>query len=48
MTSLYLESCEAIWLAGGIVELSDYLAATNSQRRLLMTIGLEVARGMSA
>ena len=37
----YIESCEAQWLAGEAVELADYLAAINSQRRVLATIGLE-------
>jgi hypothetical protein len=37
----YIENCEAQWLAGDTVELSDYLAAINSQRRVLTAIGLE-------
>jgi hypothetical protein len=37
----YIESCEAQWLAGEAVELADYLAAINAQRRVLATIGLE-------
>ena len=37
----FIESCEAQWLAGETVELADYLAAINSQRRVLATIGLE-------
>jgi hypothetical protein len=37
----YIESCEARWLAGETVELADYLAAINAQRRVLATIGLE-------
>jgi hypothetical protein len=37
----YIENCEAMWLAGETVELGDYLAAINSQRRVLATIGLE-------
>jgi glutathione S-transferase len=37
----YIESCEAQWLAGEAVDLADYLAAINSQRRVLATIGLE-------
>lgn len=37
----FIENCEAQWLAGETVELSDYLAAINSQRRVLATIGLE-------
>ena len=37
----YVESCEAQWLAGEEVDLTDYLAAINSQRRVLATIGLE-------
>jgi hypothetical protein len=37
----YIESCEAQWLGGEDVALGDYLAAINSQRRVLATIGLE-------
>ena len=37
----FIESCEASWLSGETVELADYLAAINSQRRVLQTIGLE-------
>jgi hypothetical protein len=37
----FIESCEALWLGGKAVELGDYLAAINSQRRVLATIGLE-------
>jgi hypothetical protein len=37
----FIESCEAQWLGGNAVELSDYLAAINVQRRVLATIGLE-------
>jgi hypothetical protein len=37
----FVESCEAQWLAGEAVELADYLAAVNSQRRVLATIGIE-------
>jgi hypothetical protein len=37
----FIESCEAQWLAGQEVVLGDYLAAINSQRRVLATIGLE-------
>jgi hypothetical protein len=37
----FIENCEAMWLAGETVELADYLAAINSQRRVLTTIGLE-------
>jgi hypothetical protein len=41
----FIESCEAQWLAGAAVDLADYLAAINAQRRVLATIGLErVAR----
>ena len=38
---MLIESCEARWLAGETVELADYLAAINAQRRVLATIGLE-------
>lgn len=37
----FIESCEAQWLGGSAVDLADYLAAINSQRRVLATIGLE-------
>jgi hypothetical protein len=37
----FIESCEAQWLGGAAVDLADYLAAINSQRRVLATIGLE-------
>jgi hypothetical protein len=37
----FIESCEARWLGGEAVDLGDYLAAINSQRRVLATIGLE-------
>jgi hypothetical protein len=44
----YIESCEAQWLAGEAVELADYLAAINSQRRVLATLGLQrVARDVT-
>jgi hypothetical protein len=38
---VYIENCEAQWLAGQEVALGDYLSAINSQRRVLTTIGLE-------
>jgi hypothetical protein len=37
----FIESCEVQWLGGEAVDLADYLAAINSQRRVLATIGLE-------
>jgi hypothetical protein len=37
----YIESCEVKWLGGEVVDLADYLAAINAQRRVLATIGLE-------
>jgi hypothetical protein len=37
----YIESCEVKWLGGEAVDLADYLAAINAQRRVLATIGLE-------
>ena len=41
----FVENCEAQWLAGQEVALGDYLAAINSQRRVLATIGIKrVAR----
>lgn len=36
-----IESCEARWLAGEPVEMAEYLAAVNAQRRVLVTLGLE-------
>src|SRR5271154_1205572 len=36
----YIESCEVKWLGGEAVDLADYLAAINAQRRVLATIGL--------
>ncbi len=36
-----IEHSECTMLAGGEVELSDYLMAVNAQRRVLATIGLE-------
>src|SRR5258708_36887425 len=38
---VFVESCEVKWLSGQPVELADYLAAVNNQRRVLPTIGLE-------
>jgi hypothetical protein len=37
----FAENCEAQWLAGVDVPLADYLAAINSQRRVLMALGLD-------
>ncbi len=37
----FIESCEVQWLAGQPIELGDYLAAVNNQRRVIQTIGLE-------
>ena len=37
----FIESCEARWLSGEPVDFGEYLAAINSQRRVLATIGLE-------
>jgi hypothetical protein len=37
----YIENCEALWLGGQVVDLPDYLAAINAQRRVLATIGLD-------
>lgn len=36
-----IEDIEARWLRGEKIPLHDYLAATNAQRRVLVTIGLE-------
>ena len=35
----YIEACEVKWLRGEPIELLDYLAATNAQRRCIETIG---------
>jgi glutathione S-transferase len=37
----YIENCETRWLGGDAVDLSDYLAAINAQRRVLATLGLD-------
>ncbi len=37
----FIESCEAQWLSGQPVDLPNYLAAVDRQRRVLTTIGLE-------
>jgi hypothetical protein len=37
----FIESCEVRWLAGESIELGDYLAAINCQRRCLESIGLD-------
>jgi len=37
----FIENCEVRWLAGEQVELGDYLASVNAQRRVLATIGIE-------
>jgi hypothetical protein len=37
----FIESCEVKWLAGQPIELGDYLAAINCQRRCLESIGLD-------
>jgi hypothetical protein len=36
-----IESNEAAWLSGDVVDLSNYFAALNTQRRILVTLGLE-------
>jgi hypothetical protein len=36
----FVESCETRWLGGAVVELAEYLAAINVQRRILATLGL--------
>jgi hypothetical protein len=36
----YIESLEVRWLNGEKVDLADYLAACNTQRRILATVGL--------
>jgi hypothetical protein len=37
----FIEDCEARWITGESVEVNEYLAAINAQRRVLATIGLE-------
>ena len=37
----FIEDCEVRWLQHERVEVSEYLAAINAQRRVLATIGLE-------
>jgi hypothetical protein len=37
----YIESHEVRWLNGETVDLADYLAACNTQRRILATVGLQ-------
>jgi len=37
----FIESCEVKWLSGQPIELLDYMAAVNCQRRVLETIGVE-------
>jgi hypothetical protein len=36
-----IESNEAAWLGGDVVDLSNYFIALNTQRRILVTLGLE-------
>jgi hypothetical protein len=36
-----IESNEAAWLGGDAVDLSNYFVALNTQRRILVTLGLE-------
>jgi hypothetical protein len=36
----FIENCEATYLRNEDVELADYLAAINAQRRVLATLGL--------
>jgi hypothetical protein len=37
----YIESHEVRWLNGETVDLAGYLAACNTQRRILATVGLQ-------
>jgi hypothetical protein len=37
----YIESCEAQWLSGQNVDLPSYMSAINTQRRVLVALGLE-------
>jgi hypothetical protein len=41
MLGAMVESNEACWLSGDTVDLTSYFAALNSQRRILVTLGLE-------
>lgn len=36
-----IEDCEARWAAGEAIDIGDYLAAINAQRRVLATLGLK-------
>ena len=36
----FIENCEAQWLGGNAVDLADYLAAINSQRRVWRLLAL--------
>ena len=37
----FVEDCECRWLRNEAVEMVEYLAATNAQRRVLMALGLD-------
>jgi hypothetical protein len=41
LLSALIESNEAAWLSGNAVDLATYFTAVNSQRRILVTLGLE-------
>jgi hypothetical protein len=43
----YLEGCEVKWLRGEQVNLLDYRAATNTQRRCIETIGATARQARS-
>jgi hypothetical protein len=36
-----IENAEATWAAGGHIDIGEYLAGINAQRRVLATLGLE-------
>lgn len=37
----YIEDCEARWVAGDSIDVTEWLAACNTQKRILQTLGLE-------
>jgi hypothetical protein len=37
----FIEHNEALWAAGDTIDVGEYLAAINAQRRVLVTLGLE-------
>jgi hypothetical protein len=43
ITGAILEDMETAWLAGGLIDVSSYVALGNAQRRYLETVGLKRA-----